>query len=468
MYAVGAGTEWTVEHAVGYPWPPEPTIGVSSLSDTYNQEGPFMVTAGTGDIDGDVVSAVLNIQKNGELDQSIDMTMLEKDSYEASFSVTAVPGDVFTYWGTATDNDGNTKDSQPVEFSVLEPTQPGADILLVYSGTITVDTLFQNILDGAEYAYEFWDANEHGGIDASVTNSGIWNTIILHGWGVDLPTRGYDGNAYAEFLNAGTDDTPRNLFMPDMDYFFSNGEVAEPVFEAGDFAYDLFQIGTGGNDPGDTFDSLLVGITDDPVSGSWDENLLYLESDLPVIANWIDWTEATGGGFDIFFMANQGFGAGVSYDAGNFKTVHLPWMVSWLVDSSFVDGDTTFVVNDDASTLVGNVLSFFGTEKGESNKVSKLDAVPRDFSLEQNYPNPFNPQTSINFTLPADMNVEIDIFNVVGQKIKTLVNSKVSTGSHVAIWDGRNDFGAKVSTGVYFYKLSAGDFTKTMKMIMVK
>lgn len=468
IYTSGQVGDYTIEHMVGYPWPPEPTIGVTSLPDTYNPTGPFTVSAKTGDIDGHVVGASLTVQKNGETVQVIDMTMLEKDSYEATFTVDGVPGDVISYFGTATDNDGNTKESLPVEFSILAPTQPKADILLVYQD-VQDDTFYTHILDKLGYVYELWDYEAHGGIDASVTTYG-WSTILGFGWVFNaVPTRGYQGDPFAEFLQMGTDEAPKNLLVASMDYFFANNEVAEPEFAAGDFAYDFFQIGLGTNDPDPDKDSLLVGITGDPISGNWDEEPLWLDAGLTGIANWIDWTEATGNGLDIFFAANQGFGSGVSNDAGAFKTVMLPWMVTWLADSVAVDDSTwSYKVGEDAYTLIQNVLNFFGTSQGEASRVVSRDAVPREFSLSQNYPNPFNPETSISFTLPSEMKVELDIYNAVGQKIRTLVNSTVSSGSHVAIWDGRNDIGQKVSTGVYFYRIKAGDFSRTMKMVMVK
>jgi hypothetical protein len=470
LYTGGSGTERTIEHAVGYPWPPEPTIGASSLSDTYNTEGPFTITAGTGDIDGEVVSAVLTVQQNGEIIHTIEMTQLEKDSYETTFSITAVAGDVIAYFGTATDNDGNIKESIPVEFDILTPTQYKADILLLHND-VQDDTFYTHILDKLGYVYEVWDYDAHNGIDASVTNFG-WGTILGVGWVLNaVPTRGYEGDPFAAFLESGTDESPKNLLVASMDYFFANGEVAEPEFEAGDFAYDFLQIGLGTNDPDPDKDSLLVGITDDPISGNWDENMLWLDAGLTGIANWIDWTEATGNGLDVFFAANQGFGTGVSNDAGTFKTAMLPFMLTWIVDSLAVDDSTyTYVVGEDVTNLTQNILNFFGTSQGElaDTKVEKRDGLPRDYSISQNYPNPFNPETSISFTLPNDMNVELDIYNAVGQKIKTLVNTRISSGSHVAVWDGRNNLGQKVSTGVYFYKISAGDFSQTKKMVMIK
>ncbi len=95
-------------------------------------------------------------------------------------------------------------------------------------------------------------------------------------------------------------------------------------------------------------------------------------------------------------------------------------------------------------------------------------SLPNDFELLQNYPNPFNPETEIAYTIPEGSDVSIDIYDLLGQKIGTLVDSYKSPGSYVVTWNGRDDVGRKVSSGIYFYKLRAGDFTQTRKMSLMK
>ena len=90
------------------------------------------------------------------------------------------------------------------------------------------------------------------------------------------------------------------------------------------------------------------------------------------------------------------------------------------------------------------------------------------FKLFQNYPNPFNPITDIQYALPTDCQVKLVIFNVLGQKIRTLVNEHQTRGFKNVRWDGKSDGGSEVSTGIYFYKLQAGNFTETKKMLLLK
>jgi len=94
--------------------------------------------------------------------------------------------------------------------------------------------------------------------------------------------------------------------------------------------------------------------------------------------------------------------------------------------------------------------------------------TPWKFELSQNYPNPFNPTTKITFVLPAMMKAELVVYDLLGRKVKTLVNDALHAGPHSATWDGTNDRGNAVSSGVYFYRLVAGDFVKVQKMTLTR
>ncbi len=93
---------------------------------------------------------------------------------------------------------------------------------------------------------------------------------------------------------------------------------------------------------------------------------------------------------------------------------------------------------------------------------------PMTFKLFQNYPNPFNPETNLRFTLAHPARVKLEIYNVLGQKVKTLVDETLLAGEHKVKWDGRNDTGHFLGTGVYFFRISAGDYIKTRKMLLLK
>lgn len=94
--------------------------------------------------------------------------------------------------------------------------------------------------------------------------------------------------------------------------------------------------------------------------------------------------------------------------------------------------------------------------------------VPENFVLYQNYPNPFNPDTRIDFTLPNTTRVELTVFNILGKKVKVLANGEYNAGGHSVIWDGRDDDGAAVSSGIYFYRLVTPEASVSRKMMLLK
>jgi len=88
--------------------------------------------------------------------------------------------------------------------------------------------------------------------------------------------------------------------------------------------------------------------------------------------------------------------------------------------------------------------------------------------LQGNYPNPFNPETTIRFSVKEATPVTIEIYNTKGQLVKTLINEAKEAGNHSVVWNGKDNSGRSVSSGVYFYKMNAGKYSSTKKMIMMK
>ena len=94
--------------------------------------------------------------------------------------------------------------------------------------------------------------------------------------------------------------------------------------------------------------------------------------------------------------------------------------------------------------------------------------LPTSYALSQNYPNPFNPSTEIKFDIPVRSHVTLTVYNVLGQRVTTLVDKEMPPGSYVADWNSTSDNGTEVTSGVYFYKLEADDFIQTKKMLLLK
>lgn len=138
--------------------------------------------------------------------------------------------------------------------------------------------------------------------------------------------------------------------------------------------------------------------------------------------------------------------------------------------------DSSRIISIDTTTGVGTVvretgvngltgLAFHGNVVGVRNDEPY---APKGYRLMAAYPNPFNPSTTIGYELPVASRVTIKIFNSLGQEVRTLVNGTKDRGAHTVVWDGRSDIGHAVGSGVYLYRIEAGSYTKTLKMILLK
>jgi hypothetical protein len=104
-----------------------------------------------------------------------------------------------------------------------------------------------------------------------------------------------------------------------------------------------------------------------------------------------------------------------------------------------------------------------GTSYFVENIESDYKSVPKVYNLAQNFPNPFNPNTVINYQLPVSSDVELSVYNLLGQKVATLVSGRMEAGFHQIEWDATG-----FATGVYFYQMKAADFTDVRKMILIQ
>ncbi len=118
-------------------------------------------------------------------------------------------------------------------------------------------------------------------------------------------------------------------------------------------------------------------------------------------------------------------------------------------------GSAIYILSD--STITMSFPTITGVKSGD------IAALPTHYSLSQNYPNPFNPSTIIRYALPARSQVTLEVYNTLGQLVRTLVSSEQAAGVHEVVFDG-----SALASGVYFYRLTAGAFTKVNKMLMLK
>ena len=106
--------------------------------------------------------------------------------------------------------------------------------------------------------------------------------------------------------------------------------------------------------------------------------------------------------------------------------------------------------------------------EGQTNSVDENSLTPGRFTLDRNYPNPFNPVTHVEFQIPYDVQVKVSVTDITGREIRVLENSRLNSGAHRVMWDGRDRFGKNVSAGIYLCHVKAGDQIHTGKMLLLK
>jgi hypothetical protein len=148
-------------------------------------------------------------------------------------------------------------------------------------------------------------------------------------------------------------------------------------------------------------------------------------------------------------------------------------VADWFVGEDF-SGTVTFAFRSKGmnSDMTFEILNAVVDVDGLAAVTEMTDytarSLPTVYSLSQNYPNPFNPTTTIDYSVPQSGNVELAIFNMTGQKVRTLVSERQDAAFYKVVWDGRNDLGESVASGLYFYRLVSGNFSKIEKMTLVK
>lgn len=147
-------------------------------------------------------------------------------------------------------------------------------------------------------------------------------------------------------------------------------------------------------------------------------------------------------------------------DAGFVQSIDETTVLT--TDHFITDSDGSITVSITGSNARIDYVTLFSQTGGVLTDIEVEDVVG-EYQLSQNYPNPFNPSTNINFTLPLTSNVQLTVFNLLGQKVATLIDGRMNAGQHVARFDARG-----LASGVYFYQLKAGDFTMQRRMTLIK
>lgn len=177
----------------------------------------------------------------------------------------------------------------------------------------------------------------------------------------------------------------------------------------------------------------------------------------------LKWDEAVDADFQ-YFAIYRGETQGFTPDENN--------RIARLTNTEYADGGLdlgkTYYYRLSAFDFAGNQSAFTPELALTPTNVDQSVAMPTVYALEQNYPNPFNPETAIKYQLAKSGHVRLSIYTSLGQEVRRLVDGNQPAAYHLFVWDGRDDAGNSLPSGVYFYRLESGSFTAMKKMIMMK
>ena len=183
--------------------------------------------------------------------------------------------------------------------------------------------------------------------------------------------------------------------------------------------------------------------------------------------------------------ADPGFGSSVTNQLGNLldyvlkistNTLDTPWFYgtthyppAWPLTEDLSYSNTALQSAGTDGYALGD-LNWFPSQKAQwvLGVETVSSQIPDKFSLSEAYPNPFNPETKINFNIAKSSNVKMIVYNILGQKIRTLVNQEMNAGSYSTTWNGRDDFDKQVASGIYLFSLETASFKTTKKVMLLK
>ncbi len=300
----------------------------------------------------------------------------------------------------------------------------------------TFETHLATAVEANGYAAAVWDKDAFGRPSLAQLSS-FWAVLWTTANGNAIYVTGEDESEMMGYLDGGG-----NLFFASQDYLSTRGV-------ANTFTTDYLHVDSWVNDTGGFF---MTGVPGDEIS---DGMALALLGGLFPTGD-IDGVTPAAPAEAIFTAADGPRALKVEENGHKIVFTAFPFE---LVKIATADPSNQ-------KTLIGRVLTWFGASTGIDHG---SDGEFRRLALKQNAPNPFNPKTTIEFSVPAGAErVSLEVYNVNGQLVRTLVDGPLEAGPHSAVWDGRDEAGTSLGSGIYFARLSADEETAFRKMTLLK
>lgn len=201
-----------------------------------------------------------------------------------------------------------------------------------------------------------------------------------------------------------------------------------------------------------------------------------MDAEMGEVGNWIpegtkpplEIMQHSDGGHKLIFMDENGNKQEIDLSAEDVQQQLSELGITWEEINSGDGVKKAMYYTQGCQPVTVEMLGDNGDIDDAAKATDQMPALPEGFELKQNHPNPFNPTTQIEFTLPESGHVKLDIYNVSGQKIASLIDAHMSAGEHTVTWNATDDSGGRVASGVYLYRLTAGQYTTSKKMTLLK
>ena len=413
-------------------------------------------TYAIGDYDGSITDAFVALTIDGA---SSNHSMVDNGdgTWWVTVDFTLTDTSVGTYYVMAHDNDGNMGMSADGSFYGVDFVSTGAEILYMQDhyppydgyGPGAADSVLMANLDAIGIGYDKWDAGADGLADNGTVMSSYAGVLYAGVYDWNLWPAASADHPLTQYVASGG-----NLFYTSEEVLGEYTDWEDLSFAAGHFVYDVLGVEWVGND----YNYAAVAAYDDGGAGLIDglsDSAIYLDSLMfPLTGvSMADLCDPVGYGtpdmlppiFLGLYAPPNGYYAG----SLNGTSAFLAFIVAQMPD-------------DQQQILIGNWMNTVSID-------NDVDGLPLEFTLNQNYPNPFNPTTTLSFAIPMDSKVDLVVYNLLGQEVTRIFDHKLMrAGAHEIVWDGKDNFGNPVGTGLYVYRLNAADKSAVQKMMLLK
>jgi DNA/RNA endonuclease YhcR with UshA esterase domain len=392
-----------------------------------------------------IASAEIMYSVDGGAYQSVTMSVGTDDTWTGTIPATGTDGARVNYYISATDDgadqDGPKTSTFPYD---IDENQFG---YLSKDGDLSIEDIQFTEWGSGDSPYDGCEVTITGIVTADTaqyysgygayafqSGSAAWSGIIFDGWDDSELTRG------DEVTITGTVEE----YDPEWHFKYDNNtkliNISSVTVESTGNSMSAVAVGTSDlaqdADEVESYEGVLVSIGNVTVSS----------------VNSYDWSVVDGSGVECLIDDDM-----ATMEANSFM-------------SGLEEGTTL--------TNVSGIFNFsFGTYKIQIRDMADLGqlgidddfaGIAREFALYPNFPNPFNPETRIRFQLAENSDVKLMVYDVLGRKVRTLVSDRMDAGHHIINWDGLNDAGTDVASGMYVYRIKAGDFIAHRKMLLVR